>query len=234
MRSARRIIHDIFLPRNHKRRLKLCANTIQQLRMKKVVKIGKFIAIRTCKNRINLCRQMVTRNQNDQQIINRKCLDTNCKKENRQITEKTRKPEIKIVGLDTFVRSQLPKKQLKPGSIPTIFVFSKATSSRRVLDRCLPTTSTERYAASTSTEANVGMEKAEILTTKEKESSKVSVGTQTVSFSEVIDLLAEKEAEFKDLKIMLEEKKFVAENIKDDTKMKALTSFTWERFFDFF
>ncbi|GFS79331.1 THAP domain-containing protein 3 [Nephila pilipes] len=35
------------------------------------------------------------------------------------------------------------RRQLKPGSIPTIFVFSKATSSRRVLDRCLPTTSTE-------------------------------------------------------------------------------------------
>ncbi|GFU09730.1 uncharacterized protein NPIL_353331, partial [Nephila pilipes] len=124
--------------------------------------------------------------------------------------------------------------QLKPGSIPTIFVFSKATSSRRVLDRCLPTTSTETYAASTSTETNVGMERAEISTTMEKESSKVSVGTQTVSFSEVIDLLAEKEAELKDLKIMLEEKKFVPENIKDDTKMKALTGFTRERFFDFF
>ncbi|GFT07868.1 uncharacterized protein NPIL_574451 [Nephila pilipes] len=35
------------------------------------------------------------------------------------------------------------RRQLKPGSIPTIFVFSKTTSSRRVLDRCLPTTSTE-------------------------------------------------------------------------------------------
>ncbi|GFS51535.1 THAP domain-containing protein 3 [Nephila pilipes] len=67
------------------------------------------------------------------------------------------------------------RRQLKPGSIPTIFVFSKATSSRRVLDRCLPTISTET----------------------EKESSKVSVGTQTVSFNEVIDLLAEKETELK-------------------------------------
>ncbi|GFT70524.1 THAP-type domain-containing protein [Nephila pilipes] len=119
------------------------------------------------------------------------------------------------------------RRQLKPGSIPTIFVFSKATSSRRVLDRCLPTTSTETYAASTSTEANIGMERAEISTTMEKESSKVSVGTQTVSFSEVvIDLLAEKEAELKDLKIMLEEKKFVPENIKYDTKMKALIDST--------
>ncbi|GFS34053.1 THAP-type domain-containing protein [Nephila pilipes] len=125
------------------------------------------------------------------------------------------------------------RRQLKPGSIPTIFVFSKATSSRRVLDRCLPTTSTETYAASTSTEANVGMERAEISTTMEKESSKVSVGTQTVSFSEVIDLLAEKEAELKDLKIMLEEKKFVPENIKDDTKMKALTDSTVSRDFNY-
>ncbi|GFT04590.1 hypothetical protein NPIL_526501 [Nephila pilipes] len=101
-----------------------------------------------------------------------------------------------------------------------------------LLDRCLPTTSIETYAASTSNETNVEKERAETLTTMVKESSKVSVGTQTASFSEVIDLLAQKEeAELKDLKAMLEEKEFVPENIKDDTKMKALTSFTRERFF---
>ncbi|GFT47959.1 THAP-type domain-containing protein [Nephila pilipes] len=103
--------------------------------------------------------------------------------------------------------------QLKPSSIPTIFVFSKATSCRRVLDKCLPTTSTE----------------------KEKESSKVGVGTQFVSFSDLlqiqIDLLPQKEAELKNLKTTLEEKEFVPETIKDDTKMKASTSFTRERIF---
>ncbi|GFT90129.1 THAP-type domain-containing protein [Nephila pilipes] len=125
------------------------------------------------------------------------------------------------------------RRQLKPSSIPTIFVFSKATSSRRVLDRCLPTTSSETYAASTSTEENVEMVRAEILTTMEKESSKVSVGTQTVSFSEVINLLAQKEAELKDLKVMLEEKELVPENIKDDTKMKALTNSTVSRDFNY-
>ncbi|GFW67860.1 THAP domain-containing protein 3 [Trichonephila clavipes] len=33
------------------------------------------------------------------------------------------------------------RRQLKRGSIPTIFVFKKKASSRRILDRCKPSTS---------------------------------------------------------------------------------------------
>ncbi|GFT52763.1 THAP domain-containing protein 3 [Nephila pilipes] len=129
------------------------------------------------------------------------------------------------------------RRQLKPGSIPTIFVFSNATS-RRIEERCQSTTSTVTYGestsseahvgmestetwtgvceASTSTEAYVGMESTETWTGMEKETSKVSVGTQTVSFCELFNLLAQKEAELQSLKATLEEKGFVLENIKDE------------------
>ncbi|GFT40986.1 uncharacterized protein NPIL_518371 [Nephila pilipes] len=109
-----------------------------------------------------------------------------------------------------------------------------ATSSGRTMEKNNPSTSTETCEASTSTEADVEMGRSETLTSMEKESNKVSIGKQTVSFCEVINLLAQIEAELQDLKGTLEEKEFVPENIKDDSEMKALTSFTRERFFDFF
>ncbi|GFT42975.1 uncharacterized protein TNCV_1615411 [Trichonephila clavipes] len=60
--------------------------------------------------------------------------------------------------------------------------------------------------------------------------STASVGTQTISFGEVMDLLEETQAELKKLKATLQKKEFIPENICDDGKMKALTSFTREFF----
>ncbi|GFX15405.1 THAP domain-containing protein 3 [Trichonephila clavipes] len=37
------------------------------------------------------------------------------------------------------------RRHLKPGSVPTNFVFTKSPSSRRILERCKPSTSTEIY-----------------------------------------------------------------------------------------
>ncbi|GFT06680.1 uncharacterized protein TNCV_1852091 [Trichonephila clavipes] len=64
--------------------------------------------------------------------------------------------------------------------------------------------------------------------------SAASVGTQTISFGEVMDLLEETQAELKKLKATLQKKEFILENICDDGKMKALTSFTREEFFEWY
>ncbi|GFQ64803.1 THAP-type domain-containing protein, partial [Trichonephila clavata] len=84
-------------------------------------------------------------------------------------------------------------------------------------DRCEPSTSTEM----------------------EVEAITASVGTQTsfeeqTSFDQAIDLLAKTEAEIEDLKARLQREEFVPENISDDVKMKALTSFTKNEFFGFY
>ncbi|GFY57245.1 hypothetical protein TNIN_324771 [Trichonephila inaurata madagascariensis] len=71
---------------------------------KKVVKIGSYIAIRTCQNRINLCRQMITRKQD-----NGICPKTQSEKRIKQQTAVIKKPEIKNVELETFVRSKYPR-----------------------------------------------------------------------------------------------------------------------------
>lgn len=65
----------------------------------------------------------------------------------------------------------------------------------------------------------------------------VSIATQTsedFSCSEVFALLEQQKAELEDLHRMLKGKDFVPENIHDDIKMKALTSFTKTDFFGFF
>ncbi|GFS50190.1 uncharacterized protein TNCV_3071 [Trichonephila clavipes] len=64
--------------------------------------------------------------------------------------------------------------------------------------------------------------------------STASVGTQTISFGEVMDLLAETQAELKKLKATLQKKEFIPENIYYDGEMKALTSFTREEFFEWY
>ncbi|GFS78208.1 hypothetical protein NPIL_338981 [Nephila pilipes] len=93
------------------------------------------------------------------------------------------------------------RRQLKPGSIPTIFVFSKGTSSRRIMERCPPTKrkrrvmKSETCKASTSTEADERKESTETWTEMIKESSKVSAETQIVSFSEEINTLAQKKSQ---------------------------------------
>ncbi|GFQ71541.1 THAP-type domain-containing protein [Trichonephila clavata] len=74
----------------------------------------------------------------------------------------------------------------------------------------------------------------EIQTQKEVKASTASVGTQTISFGEVLDLLEETQAELKKLKATLQNKEFTPENIPDDVKMKALTSFTREEFFGWY
>ncbi|GFR05605.1 uncharacterized protein TNCT_449921 [Trichonephila clavata] len=58
-----------------------------------------------------------------------------------------------------------------------------------------------------------------------------SVGTQTESFGDFLDMLSEKDNALKEVNSRLEKEKFIPENIRDDTKMKALTSFTIKEFF---
>ncbi|PRD19383.1 UNVERIFIED_CONTAM: hypothetical protein NCL1_57483 [Trichonephila clavipes] len=58
--------------------------------------------------------------------------------------------------------------------------------------------------------------------------------TQAISFGEVMDLLEETQAELKELKATLQKKEFIPENIGDDGKLKALTSFTSEEFFEWY
>ncbi|GFY13037.1 THAP-type domain-containing protein [Trichonephila clavipes] len=98
-------------------------------------------------------------------------------------------------------------RQLKRGSIPTIFVFKKKASSRRILDRCKPSTSV-----------------------MEMEPSTTSAGTQTDTFGEVIDMLSQKDIAIEKL-ISTKEINFIPENIRDDTQMKCVTSFTIKEFY---
>ncbi|GFT23885.1 THAP-type domain-containing protein [Trichonephila clavipes] len=91
-------------------------------------------------------------------------------------------------------------RQLKRGSIPTIFVFKKKASSRRILDRW------------------------------EMEPSTTSAGTQTDTFGEVIDMLSQKDIAIEKL-ISTKEINFIPENIRDDTQMKCVTSFTIKEFY---
>ncbi|GFV89258.1 uncharacterized protein TNCV_285911 [Trichonephila clavipes] len=99
------------------------------------------------------------------------------------------------------------RRQLKRGSIPTIFVFKKKASSRRILDRCKPSTSV-----------------------MEMEPSTTSSGTQTDTFGEVIDMLSQKDIAIEKL-ISTKEINFIPENIRDDTQMKCVTSFTIKEFY---
>ncbi|GFV30414.1 THAP domain-containing protein 3 [Trichonephila clavipes] len=99
------------------------------------------------------------------------------------------------------------RRQLKRGSIPTIFVFKKKASSRRILDRCKPSTSV-----------------------MEMEPSTTSAGTQTDTFGEVIDMLSQKDIAIEKL-ISTKEINFIPENIRDDTQMKCVTSFTIKEFY---
>ncbi|XP_054709045.1 uncharacterized protein LOC129218746 [Uloborus diversus] len=62
----------------------------------------------------------------------------------------------------------------------------------------------------------------------------VDAAIQTESFSEIIDKISEQQREIESLKRLLGETKFVPENIFDDVKMRALTSFSRERFFMLF
>ncbi|GFV93430.1 THAP domain-containing protein 3 [Trichonephila clavipes] len=100
------------------------------------------------------------------------------------------------------------RRQLKAGSIPTIFGFTKIPSSRRIQDRCEPSTSAELFEPPVSNEANAAMATEEIQ-----------------AEIKIIDLLAKMEAELIDLKATLKEKEFVPENVRIDVKMKALTNF---------
>ncbi|GFV93429.1 uncharacterized protein TNCV_1987451 [Trichonephila clavipes] len=54
------------------------------------------------------------------------------------------------------------RRQLKAGSIPTIFGFTKIPSSRRIQDRCEPSTSAELFEPPVSNEANAAMATEEI------------------------------------------------------------------------
>ncbi|GFY59457.1 uncharacterized protein TNIN_241941 [Trichonephila inaurata madagascariensis] len=54
------------------------------------------------------------------------------------------------------------RRQLKAGSIPTIFGFTKSPSSRRILDRYEPSTSAEIYEPPVSNEVNAAMATEEI------------------------------------------------------------------------
>ncbi|GFV58178.1 THAP-type domain-containing protein [Trichonephila clavipes] len=105
------------------------------------------------------------------------------------------------------------RRHLKPGSVPTNFVFTKSPSSRRILERCKPSTSTEICEPPVSNE-EMGTE--EIQRQKEMKPGTASVGTQTISFGEVMDLLEETQAELKKLKATLQKKEFIPENICDD------------------
>ncbi|GFY50922.1 uncharacterized protein TNIN_466421 [Trichonephila inaurata madagascariensis] len=116
-------------------------------------------------------------------------------------------------------------------SYPTKFVFTKSPSSRRILERCKPSTSTEICEPPVSNEEMV---REEILRQKEMKASTASVGTQTISFGEIMDLLEETQAELKKIKATLQKKEFIPENICDDGKMKALTSFTRQEFFEWY
>ncbi|GFT41269.1 hypothetical protein TNCV_1613891 [Trichonephila clavipes] len=53
-------------------------------------------------------------------------------------------------------------------------------------------------------------------------SSRASVGTQAISFGEVMDLLEETQAELKKLKATLEKKEFIPENICDDDRKRFI------------
>ncbi|GFU69495.1 THAP-type domain-containing protein [Trichonephila clavipes] len=99
------------------------------------------------------------------------------------------------------------RRQLKRGSIPTIFVFKKKASSRRILERCKPSTSV-----------------------MEMEPSTTSAGTQTDTFGEVTDMLSQKDIAIEKL-ISTKEINFIPENIRDDTQMKCVTSFTIKEFY---
>ncbi|GFY19490.1 THAP-type domain-containing protein [Trichonephila clavipes] len=97
------------------------------------------------------------------------------------------------------------RRQLKRGSIPTIFVFIKKASSRRILDRCS-------------------------FNPREMEPNTTSAGTQTDTFGEVIDMLSQKDIAIEKL-ISTKEINFIPENIHGDTQMKCVTSFTIKEFY---
>ncbi|GFW33701.1 THAP-type domain-containing protein [Trichonephila clavipes] len=118
-----------------------------------------------------------------------------------------------LIGSDNFEETCFKyqpftnRRQLKRGSIPTIFVFKKKASSRRILDRCKPCTSV-----------------------MEMEPSTTSAGPQTDTFGEVIDMLSQKDIAIEKL-ISTKEINFTPENIRDDIQMKCVTSFTIKEFY---
>ncbi|GBN13003.1 hypothetical protein AVEN_212690-1, partial [Araneus ventricosus] len=57
-----------------------------------------------------------------------------------------------------------------------------------------------------------------------------SVSSQTETFTDVSDRMTKLKDELKELQDSLGKKAFIPENISNDTQMKALTSFTKERF----
>ncbi|GFS80648.1 THAP-type domain-containing protein [Trichonephila clavipes] len=117
------------------------------------------------------------------------------------------------------------RRQLKRGSIPTIFVFKKKASSRRILDRCKPSTSVIFEPSLTET-----VQTEEVQSEMEMEPSTTSAGTQTDTFGEVIDMLSQKDIAIEKL-ISTKEINFIPENIRDDTQMKCVTSFTIKEFY---
>ncbi|GFX31238.1 uncharacterized protein TNCV_2027391 [Trichonephila clavipes] len=62
------------------------------------------------------------------------------------------------------------------------------------------------------------------------EPSTTSAGTQTDTFGEVIDMLSQKDIAIEKL-ISTKEINFIPENIRDDTQMKCVTSFTIKEFY---
>ncbi|GFW92572.1 THAP-type domain-containing protein [Trichonephila clavipes] len=89
------------------------------------------------------------------------------------------------------------RRQLKRGSIPTIFVFKKESLISK----------------------DFGQMEME-----------PSTGTQTDTFGEVIDMLSQKDIAIEKL-ISTKEINFIPENIRDDTQMKCVTSFTIKEFY---
>ncbi|GFT89619.1 THAP-type domain-containing protein [Trichonephila clavipes] len=92
------------------------------------------------------------------------------------------------------------RRQLKRGSIPTIFVFKKESLISKDFGQM------------------------------EMEPSTTSAGTQTDTFGEVIDMLSQKDIAIEKL-ISTKEINFIPENIRDDTQMKCVTSFTIKEFY---
>ncbi|GFU42816.1 uncharacterized protein TNCV_3139991 [Trichonephila clavipes] len=62
------------------------------------------------------------------------------------------------------------------------------------------------------------------------EPSTTSAGTQTDTFGEVIDMLSQKDIAIEKL-LSTKEINFIPENIRDDTQMKCVTSFTIKEFY---
>ncbi|GFY50164.1 THAP-type domain-containing protein [Trichonephila inaurata madagascariensis] len=62
------------------------------------------------------------------------------------------------------------------------------------------------------------------------EPSTTSAGSQTDTFGEVIDMLSQKDIAIEKL-MSIKEINFIPENIRDDTQMKCVTSFTIKEFY---